>query len=153
MDDFSPSEPNRRIDRNRYSNGFERLKKGLAKERREVVTECHQLKLTVADGKQTVTDVVTDETLPCNGDNVELRDARESVHSQDFNYGEFATIKSQARLNSYKTGVKEGVAKTGANGSVEQAQFGRDIRRIWDVFFPMRLIHRRKQTGKDNGSQ
>lgn len=68
-------------------------KSRLAKEGSEVVTDCNRLKLTVADGKQRITDVVSAETLPCNCNKVELRDARESVHSQDFNYGEFAGIK------------------------------------------------------------
>jgi len=39
-----------------------------------------------------------------------------SVKDEDFNYGEFALIKSQAGLNSYKISVKEWVAKTGAIG-------------------------------------
>jgi hypothetical protein len=34
----------------------------------------------------------------------------------DFNYGEFAIIKSQAGLNNYKTSVKEWVEKTNAIG-------------------------------------
>ena len=34
----------------------------------------------------------------------------------DFNYGEFAIIKSQAGLNSYKLSVKEWVGKTNAIG-------------------------------------
>ena len=40
----------------------------------------------------------------------------ESVFNPDFNYGEFATIKSQAGLNSYKISVKEWVEKTSAIG-------------------------------------
>ena len=36
----------------------------------------------------------------------------ESVHNPGVNYGEFAPIKSQAGLNSYKISVKEWVAKT-----------------------------------------
>ncbi len=40
----------------------------------------------------------------------------ERVHNPNFNWGEFATIKSQAGLNSYKTSVKEWVAKTQAIG-------------------------------------
>lgn len=31
----------------------------------------------------------------------------EKIHNPDFNYGEFATIKSQAGLLSYKISVKE----------------------------------------------
>ena len=40
----------------------------------------------------------------------------ESVFNPGFNYGEFATIKSQAGLNSYKISVKEWVEKTSAIG-------------------------------------
>ncbi len=40
----------------------------------------------------------------------------ESVFNPDFNYGEFATIRSQAGLNSYKISVKEWVERTGAIG-------------------------------------
>ena len=47
----------------------------------------------------------------------------ERVHNPDFNYGEFATIKSQAGLNSYKISVKEWVSKTNAIGI--QAKAGR----------------------------
>ena len=38
-----------------------------------------------------------------------------------FNYGEFATIKSQAGLNSYKISVKEWTAKTNAIGITAKA--------------------------------
>lgn len=47
----------------------------------------------------------------------------ERVHNPDFNYGEFATITSQAGLNSYKISVKEWVAQTRAIGI--QAKAGR----------------------------
>ena len=40
----------------------------------------------------------------------------EGIHNPDFNYGEFAIIKSQAGLNSYKISVKEWVEKTNAIG-------------------------------------
>ena len=40
----------------------------------------------------------------------------ETVHNPDFNSGEFAIIKSQAGLNSYKLSVKEWVEKTNAIG-------------------------------------
>ena len=45
----------------------------------------------------------------------------ESIHNPDFNYGEFAIIKSRAGLNSYKISVKEWVAKTGAIGLIAKA--------------------------------
>ena len=38
-----------------------------------------------------------------------------------FNYGEFATIKSQAALNSYKISVKEWTEKTNAIGIISKA--------------------------------
>ena len=56
-----------------------------------------------------------------NRNTVEFLGIWESVHNPDFNYGEFATIKSQAGLNSYKISVKEWVAKTGAIGLVAKA--------------------------------
>jgi hypothetical protein len=34
-----------------------------------------------------------------------------TIHNPDFNYGEFAIIRSQAGLNSYKISVKEWVNK------------------------------------------
>ncbi|MCF6319900.1 MAG: KilA-N domain-containing protein [Proteobacteria bacterium] len=45
----------------------------------------------------------------------------EKIHNPDFNYGEFATIKSQSGLNSYKISVKEWVAKTQAIGLTAKA--------------------------------
>jgi hypothetical protein len=51
-----------------------------------------------------------------NRNTVEYLGIWESVHNPDFNYGEFATIKSQAGLNSYKISVKEWVNKTNAIG-------------------------------------
>jgi hypothetical protein len=51
-----------------------------------------------------------------NRNTVEFLGIWERVHNPDFNYGEFAIIKSQAGLNSYKISVKEWVAKTNAIG-------------------------------------
>ena len=51
-----------------------------------------------------------------NRNTVEFLGVWERVHNPAFNYGEFATIKSQAGLNSYKVSVKEWVAKTNAIG-------------------------------------
>lgn len=56
-----------------------------------------------------------------NRNTVEFLGIWESVHNPDFNYGGFATIKSQAGLNSYKLSVKEWVAQTGAIGLVAKA--------------------------------
>lgn len=44
-----------------------------------------------------------------NRNTVEYLGIWETVYNPDFNYGEFATIKSQAGLNSYKISVKEWV--------------------------------------------
>lgn len=51
-----------------------------------------------------------------NRNTVEFLGVWESVYNPAFNYGEFATIKSQAGLNSYKLSVKEWVEKTKAIG-------------------------------------
>ena len=47
----------------------------------------------------------------------------EKVYNPDFNYGEFAIIKGQAGLNSFKISVKEFVART--NAISVQAKAGR----------------------------
>jgi hypothetical protein len=51
-----------------------------------------------------------------NRNTVEFLGIWERVHNPDFNYGEFAIIRSQAGLNSYKISVKDWVAKTHAVG-------------------------------------
>jgi hypothetical protein len=51
-----------------------------------------------------------------NRNTVEFLGIWESVFNPDFNYGEFAIIRSQAGLNSYKISVKEWVEKTNAIG-------------------------------------
>lgn len=51
-----------------------------------------------------------------NRNTVEYLGIWETVYNPDFNYGEFATIKSQAGLNSYKLSVKEWVEQTNAIG-------------------------------------
>jgi hypothetical protein len=51
-----------------------------------------------------------------NRNTVEFLGIWETVYNPDFNYGEFAIIKSQAGLNSYKISVKEWVKKTKAIG-------------------------------------
>ncbi len=58
-----------------------------------------------------------------NRNTVEFLGIWETVYNPHFNYGEFALIKSQAGLNSYKLSVKEWVEKTGAIGL--QATAGR----------------------------
>ena len=56
-----------------------------------------------------------------NRNTVEYLGIWERIHNPDFNYGEFAIIKSQAGLNSYKISVKEWVAKTKAIGLTAKA--------------------------------
>ncbi len=51
-----------------------------------------------------------------NRNTVEFLGIWESVNNPNFNYGEFAIIRSNAGLNSYKISVKEWVQKTGAIG-------------------------------------
>ena len=47
---------------------------------------------------------------------IEFLGILEEIHNPHFNYGEFAIIKSQAGLNSYKISVKEWTEKTNAIG-------------------------------------
>lgn len=56
-----------------------------------------------------------------NRNTVEYLGIWERIHNPDFNYGEFATIKSHAGLNSYKISVKEWVQKTNAIGLTAKA--------------------------------
>lgn len=51
-----------------------------------------------------------------NRNTVEFLGIWERVHNPGFNYGEFAIIRSQAGLNSYKISVKDWVTKTNAVG-------------------------------------
>lgn len=51
-----------------------------------------------------------------NRNTLEFLGIWESVNNPDFNYGEFATIKSQAGLNSFKISIKEWTEKTKAIG-------------------------------------
>ena len=51
-----------------------------------------------------------------NRNTIEFLGIWEQIHNPNFNYGEFAIIKSQAGLNSYKLSVKEWVKKTNAIG-------------------------------------
>ena len=51
-----------------------------------------------------------------NRNTLEFLSVWEKTHNPDFNYGEFATIRNQAGLNSFKVSVKEWVEKTNAIG-------------------------------------
>ena len=53
-----------------------------------------------------------------NRNTIEFLGILEELHNPNFNYGEFAIIKSQAGLNSYKLSVKEWVNKTNSIGIV-----------------------------------
>lgn len=56
-----------------------------------------------------------------NRNTIEFLGIWEELHNPKFNYGEFAIIKSQAGLNSYKISVKEWVDKTNAIGIISKA--------------------------------
>jgi hypothetical protein len=47
-----------------------------------------------------------------NRNTIEYLGVWETVYNPDFNYGEYAIIKSQAGLNSYKLSIKEWTEKT-----------------------------------------
>ena len=49
-----------------------------------------------------------------NRNTIEFLGIWEEIHNHNFNYGKFATIKSQAGLNSYKISVKEWTEKANA---------------------------------------
>ena len=51
-----------------------------------------------------------------NRNTVEFLGIWEKIHNPNFNYGEFAVIRNQTGLNSYKISVKEWVEKTKAVG-------------------------------------
>ena len=51
-----------------------------------------------------------------NRNTVEFSGIWEQIYNPDFNYGEYATIRSKAGLNNYKISVKEWVEKTNAIG-------------------------------------
>jgi len=51
-----------------------------------------------------------------NRNTVEFLGIWEQIHNPNFNYGEFAIIRTRAGLNSYKISVKEWVEKTNAIG-------------------------------------
>ena len=55
-----------------------------------------------------------------NRNTIEFLGIWEEIHNPNFNYGEFAIIKSQAGLNSYKISVKEWTSKTNAIGIVSK---------------------------------
>ncbi len=56
-----------------------------------------------------------------NRNTVEFLGIWEELHNPNFNYGEFAIIKSKAGLNNYKISVKEWTLRTNAIGIVSKA--------------------------------
>ena len=56
-----------------------------------------------------------------NRNTIEFLGVWEELYNPNFNYGEFAIIKSQSGLNSYKLSVKEWVEKTNAIGITSKA--------------------------------
>jgi hypothetical protein len=56
-----------------------------------------------------------------NRNTVEFLGIWERVHNPDFNYGEYAAIRSKAGLNSFKISVKEWSARTKAVGLLAKA--------------------------------
>lgn len=56
-----------------------------------------------------------------NRNTVEFLGIWESVYNPNFNYGEFATIRNNSGLNSFKISVKEFVARTNAIGIQSKA--------------------------------
>src|SRR5579863_5205529 len=69
-----------------------------------------------------------------NRNTVEFLGIWEGVYNPYFNYGEFAIIKSQAGLNSYKLSVKEWVEKTNAINNqiswIDGRLLARSLRRL-----------------------
>jgi len=87
----------------------------VAKEKEDFISLTDMLK--AKDGNFFISDWLR------NRNTVEFLGIWESVNNPKFNYGEFATIRSQAGLNSYKISVKEWVERTHAIGL--QAKAGR----------------------------
>lgn len=84
-----------------------------------------------------------------NRNTVEYPGIRERIHNLNFNYGEFATIKSSAGLNSYKISVKEWVSKTSAIG-IKQSEWLSKLNQI--AISQMKILvtdHRLEQMQKD----
>ena len=56
-----------------------------------------------------------------NRNTIEFLGIWEELHNPEFNYGEFAIIKTKAGLNSYKLSVKEWTQRTNAIGIISKA--------------------------------
>jgi hypothetical protein len=55
-----------------------------------------------------------------NRNTIEYLGVWETVYNPDFNYGEYAIIKSQAGLNSYKLSIKEWTESLLNNNSIKK---------------------------------
>ena len=75
-----------------------------------------------------------------NRNTVEFLGIWEELHNPNFNYGEFAIIKSQAGLNNYKISVKEWVEKTNAIGIISKAE---DM----EVYTLIKILHLNLECG------
>ena len=71
--------------------------------------------LKAKDGKFFITDWMR------NRNTLEFLSVWEKIHNPNFNYGEFATIRNQSGLNSFKVSVKEWTEKTNAIGIFSKA--------------------------------
>ena len=56
----------------------------------------------------------------------------ENLYNPNFNYGEFATIRNQAGLNSFKISVKEFVSRT----NIMPPLMSSSVSRIWKISTP-----------------
>ena len=74
-----------------------------------------------------------------NRNTVEFLGIWEKINNPDFNYGEFAIIKSQAGLNSYKISVKEWVNKTNAIGLMAKQKQGDMEAAMHTLILPLNL--------------
>jgi hypothetical protein len=69
-----------------------------------------------------------------NRNTVEFLGIWESVYNPDFNYGEFATIRSQAGLNSFALIPKQWIDTARAIGIVSQAFSTRNCRAVLEKY-------------------
>lgn len=92
---------------------------------KKIIVEGKEISIIIDDKKEYIS--ITDMLKAKDGDffisdwlrnrnTVEYLGIWESIYNSNFNYGEFAIIKSQAGLNNYKLSVKDWVEKTNAIG-------------------------------------
>lgn len=104
--------------------------------------------LRVKDGDFFITDWLR------NRNTLEYIGIWEKVYNPDFNYGEFAIIRNQSGLNSFKISVKEFVART--NAICLQAKAGRYggtmLIKISPLSLPCGLVRNSKSISSRNFS-